>query len=112
MRIDDSPSSSFFAPWPDRLRHSAIILLAAGLALAVLVGFGELPLVRAVAAFLSIVAAALVPWQLHNAVTSREDIHGINPVETAAVSAIIAGMPDAAVRPERAGRALPLQEAP
>ena len=28
MAIDDSSSSSFFAPWPDRLRHSAIILLA------------------------------------------------------------------------------------
>ncbi len=45
MAIDDSSSSSFFAPWPDRLRHSAIILLAAGLALAVLVAFGELSLV-------------------------------------------------------------------
>jgi len=28
----DAPSSTFFSPWPDRLRHSAIILLAAGLA--------------------------------------------------------------------------------
>ena len=40
MAIDESPPS-FFSPWPDRLRHSAIILLAAGLALAVLVVFGE-----------------------------------------------------------------------
>ena len=72
----DAPSSSFFSPWPDRLRHSAIILLAAGLALAVLVGFGELSLVRAAAVFICIGAAALVPWRLHNAVASREDVRG------------------------------------
>ena len=39
MAIDETPSS-FFAPWPDRLRHSAIILLAAGLGLVVLVTLG------------------------------------------------------------------------
>ena len=66
MAIDDSPSSSFYAPWPDRLRHSAIILLAAGLALTVLVVFGELSLVRAAAVFACIAAAALVPWRLHD----------------------------------------------
>ena len=49
----DAPSS-FFSPWPDRLRHSAIILLAAGLALTVLVAFGELSLVRAAAVFICI----------------------------------------------------------
>ena len=38
MAIDDSSSSSFFSPWPDRLRHSAIILLAAGLALTAYAG--------------------------------------------------------------------------
>ena len=57
MAIDDTPTS-FFAPWPDRLRHSAIILIAAGLALAVLVTLGELQLIRAVAAFVLIIAAA------------------------------------------------------
>jgi two-component system phosphate regulon sensor histidine kinase PhoR len=41
MAIEASPST-MFSPWPDRLRHSAIILLAAGLALAALVFFGEL----------------------------------------------------------------------
>jgi two-component system phosphate regulon sensor histidine kinase PhoR len=60
MAIDDSPSS-FFSPWPDRLRHSAIILLAAGLALTVLVAFGELSALRATAVFACIAAAALVP---------------------------------------------------
>src|SRR4029079_6188314 len=97
MAIDDSSSSSIFAPWPDRLRHSAIILLAAGLALAVLVVFGELSPVRAAAVFVCIAAAALVPWRLHNVVASREDVRGVNPVETAAVSAVVAGMPDPAV---------------
>jgi two-component system phosphate regulon sensor histidine kinase PhoR len=110
MAIDES-SSSFFSPWPDRLRHSAIILLAAGLALAVLVVFGELPLVRAAAVFICIGAAALVPWRLHNAVASREDVRGVNPVETAAVSAVVAGMPDPAVLLDRAGRVLHLNAA-
>jgi two-component system phosphate regulon sensor histidine kinase PhoR len=97
MAIDES-SSSFFSPWPDRLRHSAIILLAAGLALAMLVTFGELSLVRAAAVFICIGAAALVPWRLHNAVASREDVRGVNPVEAAAVSAVVAGMPDPAAQ--------------
>ncbi len=111
MAIDDSSSASFFAPWPDRLRHSAIILLAAGLALAVLVAFGELSPVRATAVFVCIAAAALVPWRLHDAVTSREDVRGVNPVEAAAVSAVVAGMPDPAVLLDRAGRVIHLNAA-
>src|SRR3984893_3417491 len=112
MAIDESSSASFFSPWPDRLRHSAILLLAAGLALAVLVAFGELSLVRAAAVFICIAAAALVPWRLHNVVASREDVRGINnPVETAAVSAIVAGMPDPAVLLDRAGRVIHLNAA-
>src|SRR5471032_729136 len=110
MAIDES-SSSFFSPWPDRLRHSAIILLAAGLALAFLVTFGELSLLRAAAVFVCIAAAALVPWRLHNAVASREDVRGVNPVESAAVSAVVAGMPDPAVLLDRAGRVIHLNAA-
>jgi two-component system, OmpR family, phosphate regulon sensor histidine kinase PhoR len=110
MAIDDSPSS-FFSPWPDRLRHSAIILLAAGLAMTVLVMFGELSPVRAAAVFICIAAAALVPWRLHNVAASREDVRGVNPVETAAVSAIVAGMPDPAVLLDRAGRVIHLNAA-
>jgi two-component system, OmpR family, phosphate regulon sensor histidine kinase PhoR len=110
MAIDDSPSS-FFSPWPDRLRHAAIILLAAGLALAVVVIFGELSPVRAAAIFICIAAAALVPWRLHDAATSREDVRGVNPIETAAVSAIVAGMPDPAVLLDRAGRVVHLNAA-
>jgi two-component system phosphate regulon sensor histidine kinase PhoR len=107
----DAPSTTFYSPWPDRLRHSAIILLAAGLALAVVVAFGELSLLRAAAVFICIAAAALVPWRLHNVVTSREDVHGINPVETAVVSAVVAGMPDPAVLLDRAGRVIHLNAA-
>jgi two-component system, OmpR family, phosphate regulon sensor histidine kinase PhoR len=110
MAIDDS-SSSFFSPWPDRLRHSAIILLAAAMALAVLVTFGELLPVRAAAVFVCIAAAALVPWRLHNVTASREDVRGVNPVESAAVSAIVAGMPDPAVLLDRAGRVIHLNAA-
>ena len=109
MAIDDS--SSIFSPWPDRLRHSAIILLAAGMALTVLVAFGELSLVRAVAVFICIGAAALVPWRLHDAAASREDVRGVNPVEAAAVSAVVAGMPDPAVLLDRAGRVIHLNAA-
>src|ERR1700682_2590959 len=111
MAIDDSSSASFFAPWPDRLRHSAIILLAAGLALAVLVAFGELSLLRAGAVFVCIAAAALVPWRLHDVVTSRGDVRGVNPVETAVVSAVVAGMPDPPVLLYRAGLVFPLNAA-
>jgi two-component system phosphate regulon sensor histidine kinase PhoR len=110
MAIDES-SASFFSPWPDRLRHSAIILLAAGLALAVLVAFGELSPLRGGAVFICIAAAALVPWRLHNAVASREDVRGVNPVESAAVSAIVSGMPDPAVLLDRAGRVIHLNAA-
>src|SRR6202051_122193 len=107
----DAPSSPFYSPWPDRLRHAAIILLAAGLALAVLVALGELSPLRASTVFACIAAAALVPWRLHNAVTSREDVRGVNPVETAAVSAVVAGMPDPAVLLDRAGRVIHLNAA-
>src|SRR5206468_11890584 len=102
MAIDDSPSS-FFAPWPDRLRHSAIILIAAGLALTTLVTLGELPLIPAALVFALIAAAALVPWRLHDAAASRDDIRTADPVEAAAVNAIVAGMPDPSVLPDRAG---------
>src|SRR6195256_2005521 len=111
MAIDDSSSSTFFAPWPDRLRHAAIILLVAAIALSVLVSLAELSAARAAAVFLCISAAALVPWRLHNVVTSREDVRGVNPVETAAVSAIVSGMPDPAVLLDRAGRVIHLNAA-
>src|SRR5689334_13766670 len=110
MAIDDTPSS-FFAPWPDRLRHAAIILLAAGLGLTALVTLGHLPLWHAAAVFVLIAAGALVPWQLHDAAASRDDVRTEDPVEAAAVNAIVAGMPDPAVLLDRAGRVIHLNAA-
>jgi two-component system, OmpR family, phosphate regulon sensor histidine kinase PhoR len=80
------------------------------MALAVLVTFGELSPIRAGAVFVCIAAAALVPWRLHNATASREDVR-VNPVESAAVSAIVSGMPDPAVLLDRAGRVIHLNAA-
>ena len=109
MAIDDTPSS-FFAPWPDRLRHAAIILVTAGLALTVLVTLGELPPVPAAAVFALIAAAALVPWR-HDPATLTDDVRTADPVEAAAVNAIVAGMPDPAVLLDRAGRVIHLNAA-
>jgi two-component system, OmpR family, phosphate regulon sensor histidine kinase PhoR len=77
----------------------------------VLVVFGGLSPLRAAAVFGCIGAAALVPWRLHDAAVSREDVRGTNPVESAAVSAIVAGMPDPAVLLDRAGRVIHLNAA-
>jgi len=112
MAIEAPPSSpSFFSPWPERLRHSAVVLLVAGLALSTLVVVDELSPLRAAMVFACIAAAALVPWRLHHAAASREDVRGVNPVETAAVSAVVAGMPDPAVLLDRAGRVIHLNAA-
>jgi len=110
QRHADVPPS-IFASWPDRLRRSALILLVAALVLAALVVFGGLQWSRAIAAFACIAGAALVPWQLHEAGTSREPALGANPVETAAVYAIVAGMPDPNVLLDRAGRVIHLNAA-
>ena len=110
MAIDDFPSS-FLSPWPGRLRHSAPILLAAGLALAVVVAFGQLSPAIAATIFVCIAAAALVPWQLQDTTVSREDVRGTNPVEAATIGAVVAGMPDPAVLLDRAGRVIHLNAA-
>jgi two-component system phosphate regulon sensor histidine kinase PhoR len=111
IEAPSSSSSSIFSPWPDRLRNSAFILAVAAAALAFLVFFGELSPLRAGVAFICIAAAALVPWRLNNDSASREDARGINPVEAAAVSAVVAGMPDPAVLLDRAGRVIHLNAA-
>src|SRR4029077_3953339 len=83
----------------------------AGLALSVLVMFDELSPMRAATVFACIAAAALVPWPLHHVVASREDVRRVNPVETPAVSAVVAGMPDPAILLDRAGRVIHLNVA-
>ncbi len=52
-----------------------------------------------------------MPWRLHDVVASRDDVRAVNPVEAAAVSAVVAGMPDPAVLLDRAGRVLHLNAA-
>ena len=84
---------------------------AAALALAVLVVFDELSLLRAGAVFACIAAAALMPWRLHHAAAARDDVRRVDPVEAAAVSAVVAGMPDPAVLLDRAGRVIHLNAA-
>lgn len=97
--------------WADRLRHAAIILLAAGLVLAALSLFGDLPPGRALVAFVCVVAAALVPWRLNDGLPSREEQLSANPVHMPVVRAVVAGMPDPAVLLDRAGRVLHLNAA-
>ncbi|MFK9339958.1 hypothetical protein ACJEKK_25485, partial [Escherichia coli] len=48
---------------------------------------------------------------LHDAAASRDDVRRVNPVETEAVSAVVAGMPDPAVLLDRAGRVIHLNAA-
>ena len=100
-----SPNSGF-APWPDRLRRAAIILIATALGLTAAVVFGGLTLPQAGLIFLVIAGAALVPWHLHQSVPTSEDMIGARPAETPVVQALVGGMPDAAVLLDRAGRVL------
>src|SRR4051812_3571421 len=107
----DAPSSPSSQPWSDRLRHSTVILIAAALALSVVVSLGELSALHAIAVLLCIAAAALIPWRLHDTAASREETRRVNPVESAAVAAVVAGMPDPAVLLDRAGRVIHLNTA-
>jgi len=111
LEAPSSSSSSIFSPWPDRLRSAAFILAVAAATLAFLVFFDELSPLRAGVAFICIAAAALVPWRLNTDTASRDDARTINPVEAAAVSAVVAGMPDPAVLLDRAGRVIHLNAA-
>ncbi|MCR6733333.1 MAG: ATP-binding protein [Afipia sp.] len=95
-----------FTPWSDRLRRSAIILIATALGLAASVVFGGLTLPQAGMIFLAIAGAALVPWNLHQSVPANDDMIGARPAETPVVQALVGGMPDAAVLLDRAGRVL------
>ena len=100
-----SPGSGF-APWSDRLRRSAIILIATALGLAASVMFGGLTLPQAGLVFLVIGGAALVPWHLHQSVPAADDLIGARPAEMPVVASLVGGMPDAAVLLDRAGRVL------
>jgi len=100
-----------FAPWPDRLRRSAIVLIAAALVLAGVAMFGVMTLAQAVAVFLVIAGAALVPWHLQETLPEATELVGARPAETPVVQALVGGMPDAAVLLDRAGRVLHFNDA-
>jgi two-component system phosphate regulon sensor histidine kinase PhoR len=104
-------NTSWTRQWADRLRASAIILLAAAFVFTALWLFAGLTPGRAFMGFLCIVAAALVPWQLREAIAAREEQLGVNPVQLPVVEAVVAGMPDPAVLLDRAGRVLHLNSA-
>lgn len=104
-------STSLLTHWSDRLRHAAIILIAAALALTALVLFAQLAIGPAIAAFACLVAAALVPWRLHDGSNALDDALGVSPVEMPVVRAIVGGMPDPAVLLDRAGRVIHLNAA-
>lgn len=106
---DGAPST--WSLWADRLRNAAVILLVAGLVLAAMTVFGELPAPRALVAFICIVAAALVPWRLRGADIVIPASLASNPVEAPAVAAIVAGVPDPTVLLDRAGRVIHLNAA-
>ena len=101
-----SPGSGF-ASWSDRLRRSAIILIATALGLAAAVVFGGLTLTHAGLVLLTIAGAALVPWHLHQSIPVVDDDQiGARPAEMPVVTALVGGMPDAAVLLDRVGRVL------
>ena len=94
------------ASWPDRLRRAAIVLLAAVMVFAALAASGTLQWTLAVLGFVAIVAAALVPWHLHNASPFDDAGKPLDPVDAEAARALVTGMPDPAVLLDRAGRVL------
>jgi two-component system phosphate regulon sensor histidine kinase PhoR len=99
-------STSGSAPWPDRLRRSAIVLMAVMLGLSASVVFGGLSFPHAGLIFICGLGAALVPWSLHHAVPVTDDQAGMRPAEAPVVQALVGGMPEAAVLLDRAGRVL------
>jgi len=103
--------TSQFLYWPDRLRQNAIILLIAGFALAALVMFGNVAPIHALLVFVSIIGAALVPWQLRDVAVPIDVMSEHHANQSAVAEALIEGMPDAAVLLDRAGRVLHFNEA-
>jgi two-component system, OmpR family, phosphate regulon sensor histidine kinase PhoR len=99
-------ASSLAAPWSDRIKRAAIILLVTALVLGGLVVLTDLSLARAIFAFVCIAAAALVPWQLHDGAHARDAEPRADPVDAAVVRSLVAGLPDPSVLLDRAGRVL------
>jgi two-component system phosphate regulon sensor histidine kinase PhoR len=98
--------SSLGAPWSDRIKRAAIILLVTALVLGSLVVLSDLSLARGIFAFICIAAAALVPWQLHDSAHARDAEPRVDPVDAMVVRSLMAGLPDPSVLLDRAGRVL------
>jgi len=111
MAIETSTQSSY-ASWPARIRGSAIILIVAGIALALAAGLGELPWLHGAVIWVCLMVAALLTEPLlHPASASPQEVIAANAAESAAVAAVVAGMPDPAVLLDRTGRVLHLNTA-
>ncbi len=106
--VMNAPSYQTPSSWSDRLRRSALVVLATAIALTALVLLNDLAVARALLVFICIAGASLVPLQLHNSVRSRDDAAEASLAEGAAVRAMVAGMPDPAVLLDRVGRVLHL----
>jgi two-component system phosphate regulon sensor histidine kinase PhoR len=100
-RSDRSPPP---AAWPDRLRASAIVLIATSATLGVLVMVANLSLIHAVVIFAGVIGGALVPWQLHDAAAPLDVLTEHDTSRAAITQALIAGLPDPVVLLDRAGR--------
>jgi two-component system, OmpR family, phosphate regulon sensor histidine kinase PhoR len=99
-------ASSLSAPWSDRIKRAAIILLVTAIVLGGLVILTDLTIARAIFAFVCIAAAALVPWQLHESSHSQEVEPRIDPADAVVVRSLVTGLPDPSVLLDRAGRVL------
>src|SRR4051794_4613095 len=85
--------------------------MAASLGWGVWFCHGKMTGVGGARVFLCFAAGALILWRREETATSREDTRRVNPVESAAVAAVVAGMPDPAVLLDRAGRVIHLNAA-
>ena len=94
------------APWSDRVKRAAIVLLVTALVLGGLVVLTDLTLPRAIFAFACIAAAALVPWQLHDGTRALDVEPRTEPLDAVVVRSLISGLPDPSILLDRAGRVL------
>ena len=104
-------SPSLPREWAERLRRATVILVVSALVLGGLVLLGDFPVPHAVFAFACIATAALVPWRLGDVRGTGDAKPRQRPIETAAVGAVIAGLPDPVLLLDRAGRVLHLSAA-
>jgi two-component system phosphate regulon sensor histidine kinase PhoR len=104
-------SPSLSREWTDRLRRATVILLVSAAVLGAFVVFGDFSIPGAILGFVCIAMASLVPWRLPDASRVGRDQPRRQTMETEAVRAVIAGLPDPVVLLDRAGRVLHLNAA-